>query len=60
MLQIFDNSPTARDGILQSGDEIIGINGQSVKGKTKVEVAKMIQGCEVRNTLTFISHIYQS
>lgn len=48
IFQIFDNSPTAKDGILQSGDEIIGINGQSVKGKTKVEVAKLIQNCEVR------------
>lgn len=47
IFQIFDNSPTAKDGILQSGDEIIGINGQSVKGKTKVEVAKLIQNCEV-------------
>lgn len=46
IVQVFDNSPTAKDGILQSGDEIIGINGQSVKGKTKVEVAKLIQNCE--------------
>ena len=47
VFQIFDNSPVAKDGILQSGDEIIGISGQAVKGKTKVEVAKMIQNCDV-------------
>ena len=42
-LQVFDNTPASRDGTIQSGDEIIGVNGVSVKGKTKVEVAKMIQ-----------------
>lgn len=42
-LQIFDNTPASKDGTLQSGDELVGVNGASVKGKTKVEVAKMIQ-----------------
>lgn len=37
----------AKDGTLQSGDELVGVDGQSVKGKTKVEVAKMIQSCKV-------------
>ena len=27
----------------KKGDEIVGINNKSVKGKTKVEVARMIQ-----------------
>lgn len=31
---------------MQSGDELLGVNGSSVKGKTKVEVAKMIQSAE--------------
>jgi PRKCA-binding protein len=43
IVQVFDNTPVSKEGTLQSGDEIIGINGASVKGKTKVEVAKMIQ-----------------
>lgn len=43
VVQVFDNTPAAKDGQLASGDEIVGVNGQSVKGKTKVEVAKMIQ-----------------
>ncbi|VEN51426.1 unnamed protein product [Callosobruchus maculatus] len=43
IVQIFDNTAAARDGTLQSGDELVSVNGQSVKGKTKVEVAKMIQ-----------------
>ncbi|KAG0426237.1 hypothetical protein HPB47_026640, partial [Ixodes persulcatus] len=43
VVQVFDNTPAARDGTLQSGDEIVGVNGTAVKSKTKVEVAKMIQ-----------------
>lgn len=43
IVQVFDNTPVSKEGTLQSGDEIIGVNGASVKGKTKVEVAKMIQ-----------------
>lgn len=46
IVQVFDNTPTAREGTLQSGDELVGVNGVSVKGKTKVEVAKMIQSCK--------------
>lgn len=48
---MFDNTPAAKDGTLQSGDELVGVNGVSVKGKTKVEVAKMIQASKVRNFL---------
>ncbi|NXX12660.1 PICK1 protein, partial [Podargus strigoides] len=40
---VFDNTPAALDGTVAAGDEITGVNGNSVKGKTKVEVAKMIQ-----------------
>ena len=43
LLQVFDNTPAAKDGTLESGDELVGVNGVNVKGKTKVEVAKMIQ-----------------
>ncbi|CAG9855654.1 unnamed protein product [Phyllotreta striolata] len=46
IVQIFDNTAAARDGTLQSGDELVSVNGQSVKGKTKVEVAKMIQAAK--------------
>lgn len=45
--QVFDNTPAALDGTLAAGDEITGVNGKPVKGKTKVEVAKMIQAVEV-------------
>lgn len=48
IVQIFDNTAAARDGTLQSGDELVAVNGQSVKGKTKVEVAKMIQSAKVK------------
>ncbi|KAM6306932.1 PRKCA-binding protein-like [Podargus strigoides] len=43
IVQVFDNTPAALDGTVAAGDEITGVNGNSVKGKTKVEVAKMIQ-----------------
>uniref|UniRef100_A0ACB8FNB1 PRKCA-binding protein n=1 Tax=Sphaerodactylus townsendi TaxID=933632 RepID=A0ACB8FNB1_9SAUR len=43
IVQVFDNTPSGLDGTLAAGDEITGVNGKSVKGKTKVEVAKMIQ-----------------
>lgn len=46
MFQIFDNTPAAKEGTLQSGDEIIGVDNVSVKGKTKSEVAKMIQSAQ--------------
>ncbi|XP_046660469.1 PRKCA-binding protein-like isoform X3 [Homalodisca vitripennis] len=46
IVQVFDNTPAAKEGTLESGDELVGVNGQSVKGKTKVEVAKMIQACK--------------
>lgn len=51
---MFDNTPAAKDGTLQSGDELVGVNGASVKGKTKVEVAKMIQASKVRNMKSFL------
>ena len=46
IVQIFDNTPAAKEGTLQAGDEIIGVDNVSVKGKTKTEVAKMIQSSQ--------------
>lgn len=43
VVQIFDNTPAAADGSLEAGDEITAVNRVSVKGKTKGEVARMIQ-----------------
>ncbi|XP_063370486.1 PRKCA-binding protein [Cydia amplana] len=53
IVQIFDNTPASRDGTLQSGDELVGVNGQTVKGKTKVEVAKMIQAAKDEVTINY-------
>jgi len=47
VVQIFDNTPASSEGTLQSGDELVGVNGQSVKGRTKVEVARNIQSIKV-------------
>ncbi|CAL8108736.1 unnamed protein product [Calicophoron daubneyi] len=43
VVQIFDNTPASEDGSLEAGDEITGVNGMSVKGKSKVEAARLIQ-----------------
>lgn len=43
VVQVFDKSPAALDGTLQSGDEITGINGRPVKGMTRVELVRSIQ-----------------
>ncbi|XP_053204869.1 PRKCA-binding protein-like [Panonychus citri] len=43
VVQVFDDTPASSEGTLESGDEIVTVNGISMKGKTKVEVAKMIQ-----------------
>ncbi|XP_076059324.1 protein interacting with PRKCA 1 isoform X2 [Oratosquilla oratoria] len=43
VVQVFDNTAAAREGTLQSGDEITGVNGVNVKGKSKQEVAQLIQ-----------------
>ncbi|XP_050676030.1 PRKCA-binding protein isoform X2 [Leptidea sinapis] len=53
IVQVFDNTPASKDGTLQSGDELVGVNGQSVKGKTKVEVAKMIQSTKEQVTINY-------
>ncbi|XP_071644106.1 PRKCA-binding protein isoform X2 [Temnothorax longispinosus] len=53
IVQIFDNTPVASDGTLQAGDELVAVNGASVKGKTKVEVAKMIQSCESQVSINY-------
>ena len=47
VVQIFDNTPASKDGTLAAGDELGGVNGQSVKARTKVEVARMIQAKKV-------------
>lgn len=53
VVQVFDNTPAAKDGTLESGDEIVGVNGTNVKGKTKVEVAKMIQNTSEKVTISY-------
>ncbi|XP_037094073.1 PRKCA-binding protein-like [Pollicipes pollicipes] len=52
-VQVFDNTPAGRDGTLQSGDEIVRVDGTSVKGRTKVEVAKLIQSGKEDVTITY-------
>jgi len=34
---VFDNTPAARDGTLESGDEIVGVNGTNVKVRTSIK-----------------------
>nr|CAG4637786.1 EOG090X06GA [Chydorus sphaericus] len=53
VVQVFDNTPASKEGTLQSGDEIIGVDNVSVKGKTKSEVAKMIQASQGSVTIKY-------
>ncbi|KAL6444402.1 hypothetical protein ACFW04_001927 [Cataglyphis niger] len=53
IVQIFDNTPVALDGTLQAGDELVAVNGASVRGKSKVEVAKMIQSCDSQVSINY-------
>ncbi|XP_073450762.1 PRKCA-binding protein-like [Aquarana catesbeiana] len=53
IVQVFDNTPAALDGTIAAGDEITGVNGKSVKGKTKVQVAKMIQNVKADVTIHY-------
>lgn len=53
IVQIFDNTPAAKDGTLAAGDEITGVNNQTVKGRTKVEVARMIQSVKDEVTIKY-------
>lgn len=51
VVQVFDNTPASREGVLQAGDEIVGVNGKSLRGKTKVDVARAIQAVKVSSLL---------
>lgn len=43
IVQVFDNTPAAIDQTLESGDRIVAVNNFDVNGRTKLEVARMIQ-----------------
>jgi C-terminal processing protease CtpA/Prc len=53
IVQVFDNTPAAQDGTLEIGDELVAVNGEYLKGKTKVEVAKMIQTCDTKVSIIY-------
>lgn len=53
IIQVFDNTPTARDGTLEPGDELIAINGVSVKGASRTEAAQAIQESKVSVTINY-------
>ncbi|VDP85109.1 unnamed protein product [Echinostoma caproni] len=53
VVQIFDGTPASEDGTLQAGDEITGVNGIPVKGKSKVEAARLIQSFKDQVIINF-------
>lgn len=53
IIQVFDNTPAAHDGTLEAGDELLSVNGECLKGKTKVEVAKMIQSSDSKVNIIY-------
>lgn len=42
-MQIFDKSPAEVDGRIRAGDEVVAVNGITVKGERKSAVAQLIQ-----------------
>lgn len=53
IVQISESGSVASDGTLECGDEITAVNNESVKGKSKVEVAKMIKAVKVCKIIYF-------
>ena len=53
IVQLYDKTPALQDGSLQCGDEIVAINGTNVKGLSKTELAKLIQGAEDQVTVQY-------
>lgn len=54
IVQIFDNTAASRDGTLEAGDEIVAVNGKTARGKTKMEVANMIQNVQVNISIHIV------
>ena len=50
---MFENTPAWKDGILNAGDELIAVNGRSLKGMSKVQAAKFIQRIDVSTSLSY-------
>ena len=55
IVQVFDNTPAAIDQTLESGDRIVAVNNFDVNGRTKLEVARMIQNAGVSLLLLLLS-----
>ena len=55
IVQVFDNTPAAIDHTLESGDRIVAVNSVDVSGRTKLEVARMIQNAGVSKLVWPIS-----
>ena len=36
--QVFDNTPAAKDGTIEAGDELVGINGTNVKVGNNIDI----------------------
>ncbi|VDN27401.1 unnamed protein product [Gongylonema pulchrum] len=53
VVQVSEDSPVARDGRIQAGDEIVSVNGILVKGEKKTAVAAMIQRSDGRVKIGF-------
>lgn len=49
VVQVFDNTPASLDQTLEAGDRIVAVNNNDVSGRTKLEVARMIQNSGVRS-----------
>ncbi|OON14499.1 Arfaptin-like domain protein, partial [Opisthorchis viverrini] len=53
VVQVFDSTPASEDATLQAGDEITAVNGIALKGKSKVEAARLIQSFKDKVVINF-------
>uniref|UniRef100_A0AC35U7Y7 PRKCA-binding protein n=1 Tax=Rhabditophanes sp. KR3021 TaxID=114890 RepID=A0AC35U7Y7_9BILA len=54
IVQIFEGSPSANNKEIQVGDDILGINGKSVVGLSKNQVANLIQSAKGKVKIAFL------
>lgn len=57
-IQVFHRTPAYEDGSLCPGDELVSVNGHSLKGFSRKQTADLIQGEKVSKRYVFESSVY--
>ncbi|KII68030.1 PRKCA-binding protein [Thelohanellus kitauei] len=54
LVQVFENGPAHKSGVLEPGDEILSVNGRNCRGWAKSDLAKFIQSVKGHVRLTYL------